>query len=60
MIYNKESKIFFHGNTKKKFMPHELVKDGDQYRCIHCCSPGWNCIRNDGGMKGCQKRKRVD
>ena len=30
MIYNKESKIFYHGNTKKKYMPHELVRDGDQ------------------------------
>ena len=41
-------------------MPHELVKDGDQLRCIHCCQPGWTCIRLDGGMKGCKKRKRVD
>jgi len=60
MIYNKESKIFYHGNTKKMYMPHELTMDGDQRRCIHCGKPGWNCIRIDGAMKGCDKRKRVD
>tara|TARA_R100000664_G_C2733623_1_gene123659 strand:- start:537 stop:734 length:198 start_codon:yes stop_codon:yes gene_type:complete len=59
MIYNKKSKLFYHGNTKKKYMPHELVMDGSNLRCKHCSQLGWYCIRNDGGMKGCKKRKRV-
>ena len=41
-------------------MPHELVMDGSNLRCKHCSQLGWYCIRNDGGMKGCKKRKRVD
>jgi hypothetical protein len=60
MIYNKKSKLFYHGNTKKYYMPHELVNDGATLRCKHCSQLAWYCIRNDGGMKGCKKRKRVD
>ena len=60
MIYNKKSKIFYHGNTKKLYMPHELVVDGVDRRCKHCGQLAWYCIRNDGGIKGCKKRKRVD
>jgi len=60
MIYNKKSKLFYHGNTKKYYMPHELAKDGDHLRCIHCGQLGYMCIRVDGAMKGCKKRKRVN
>jgi len=62
MKYNKESGLFYHGNTKKCYMPHKLVKENgtNHLRCVYCNQLGYLCIRLDGAMKGCKKRKRVD